>query len=127
MSFNLRIDKLLNLKNISRNQLANLLGIPQTTFNRYFKNETQNGLAQHLWDILKIFPDVRRDWLFFGEGDPFSDTQSPTEYPQRIKTVLQKSEPDMTAEVVHLRAELDEERKLNRKLTLRLLGEDNAK
>lgn len=67
-----RIEKLLETKGSSRQRLAKQLGVPQVTFNRYFCEEQQDKLAQHLWAILKIFPDLRRDWLFFDEGDILS-------------------------------------------------------
>lgn len=102
-----RVELILSLKKMPRYVLAEKLGMKQNTFTRYFCREHQAKMTPHLWEILKIFPDVNRNWLFFEEGEPFSDGRS--------------SQTDLTGELAQLRLELAEERALNRKLAARLL------
>lgn len=107
-----RVELILSLKKMPRYVLAEKLGMKQNTFTRYFCKEHQAKMTPHLWEILKIFPDVNRNWLFFEEGEPFSDGRS--------------SQTDLTGELAQLRLELAEERALNRKLAARLLGEGSG-
>jgi hypothetical protein len=48
--------------------LAKQLNIKQTTFNSWFSRARQDNLWPVLFPILKLYPYVSRDWLFFGEG-----------------------------------------------------------
>jgi len=63
------------VKYISKNlaaseaKLAAALGLPQRTFNNYLKKKSQRNLWELLPRILEIFPQVRRDWLYFNEGE----------------------------------------------------------
>ena len=68
-----RIVKILQMFGESRTQLAQKLGIPQNTFNRYFCEEHEEKLAQYLWEISELYPQVCREWLFFGEGEMLKD------------------------------------------------------
>lgn len=52
----------------SQKQLATLLGLPRNTFQAYLKAERQDNLWPLLPRILEVCPQVRRDWLYFGEG-----------------------------------------------------------
>lgn len=102
-----RVELILSLKKMPRYVLAEKLGVKQNTFTRYFCQEHQAKMTPHLWDILNIFPDVNRNWLFFEEGEPFLGARACHE--------------GLTGELAQLRAELEAERALNRKLTARLL------
>lgn len=53
----------------SETKLANRLNLPQTTFNGYLKPARQDNLWPLLPKILELFPQVNRDWLYFGEGE----------------------------------------------------------
>ena len=63
------------VKYISKNlaaseaKLATTLGLPQRTFNNYLKKKSQRNLWALLPRILELFPQVRRDWLYFNEGE----------------------------------------------------------
>lgn len=88
-----RVENLLKIKSESRYSLAKKLSIAQTTFNGYFDHERQGKLAPHLWTILKLFPDVRRDWLFFGEGEMLKSDEpnieaAPTVQPASQPTIV---------------------------------------
>jgi len=63
------------VKYISKNlaaseaRLAAALGLPQRTFNNYLRKKSQRNLWELLPRILEFFPQVRRDWLYFNEGE----------------------------------------------------------
>ncbi len=111
-----RVDLVLQKKKSSRKELAQALGIAQPTFNRYFSFEHQGKLASLLWRISELWPDVPKNFLFFGveEGDICPERITPEE----IKFLRSENE--------RLRSELDEERRLNRTLTARLLLGDST-
>lgn len=111
-----RVDKILKQKELSRKALASMLDVPQSTFTMYFSRSRQDKLAPLLWKLSELWPDVPRNWLFFGEGDepeihPAPPANTPT--PEELA--------EARAEIKKLRAELEEERRLNRQLTTRLL------
>lgn len=96
--------------------LAEQLGLQPTTFQGYLNEKRQDNLWPILPRILEIYPQISREWLYFNEGSMIEENHT-SPAPQLDIAALQ-------TEVVRLRAELDEERKLNRKLTFRLLGEE---
>lgn len=103
----------------SQTKLALALGFKQETFCGYLKETRQDNLWPILPRILEIYPQIRREWLYFNEGPMIGENH---------KSI--GSQPDLAAlqaENVRLRAELDETHRLNRKLTLRLLGEEETK
>jgi hypothetical protein len=65
-----RVDKIIEITVGSRAKFAKRLGFPQTTFNGYFAKDRQNNLWPILPNILKEFPNISRDWLYFEEGSP---------------------------------------------------------
>lgn len=52
----------------SQSNLATLFGLSQSTFQGYLKMERQNNLWPLLPKILDKYPDLSRDWLYFGDG-----------------------------------------------------------
>ena len=68
------------IKYISKNlaaseaKLAASLGLPQRTFNNYLNKKSQRNLWELLPRILEFFPQVRRDWLYFNEGEKLNHT-----------------------------------------------------
>ncbi|MDR2935122.1 MAG: helix-turn-helix domain containing protein [Candidatus Adiutrix sp.] len=64
-----RVDELIKKMGRSRAHLAKQLNIRQTTFNNWFSSGRQHYLWPALLKILEIYPQVSRDWLFFGEGE----------------------------------------------------------
>ena len=64
-----RIQLILDKKKLSRTQAAEALGIHQSSFNRWFCVEQQDKLAPHLWAMLELWPDIPRNFLFFGESE----------------------------------------------------------
>lgn len=82
------------------------------TFQAYLTEARQDNLWPLLPKILEIFPELNRDWLYFGEGAMFTRNNVP-EAPT--------SPHDCQRRITELEAELKEERALNRRLTERLL------
>lgn len=109
-----RVEQILRHHKMPRYALAKKLGVAQNTFTRYFCMDQQAKLSQYLWDIHALFPDIRREWLFFGEGEML-DSGQPSAIAGGNGTEALKSR------LAELEAELREERHLNRQLTTRLL------
>lgn len=53
----------------SQADFAAQLGLQLTTFNGYLNEKRENNLWPHLGKILEIYPQVSREWLYFGEGE----------------------------------------------------------
>ncbi len=53
----------------SETKLATCLGMPQRTLNGYLNAKSQRNLWEYLPAILSLFPEIRRSWLYFGEGE----------------------------------------------------------
>lgn len=60
----------------SETKLAAALGLPQRTLNGYLNEKSQRNLWDYLPAILRLFPALRRDWLYFGEGEMLEETGS---------------------------------------------------
>lgn len=60
----------------SQTKMAKDLGIPQGTFNGYLNADGQTKIRMTLMEkILAIYPNVSREWLYFGEGDMLKSEQ----------------------------------------------------
>lgn len=97
----------------SQADLARALDVHIRTFSNYLKEERQDNLWPWLGKICELYPQIRREWLWWGEGDmlqsaPQASTQAPPP-------------PDLTAELERLRKELEESNRLNRQLVTKLL------
>lgn len=49
--------------------LAEALGIPQSTFCAWLNSKRQDNLWPHLAKIASLCPEVRREWLYYGDGE----------------------------------------------------------
>jgi hypothetical protein len=88
-----RVDEIIRKTAKSRTHLAKQLKIKQTTFNSWFSRERQDHLLPNLMAILKLYPHISRDWLFFGEGEMLkSDENRPMVSKGREKELLLKIE-----------------------------------
>jgi hypothetical protein len=63
-----RVEAIIRRMARSRAHLARQLTIKPTTFNSWFSRDHQDNLWPVLFDILKLYPYISRDWLFFDEG-----------------------------------------------------------
>lgn len=133
-----RVDSLIKRKRWARSTLAEHLGVPQNTFNRYFCETHQGKLTQYLWPMLEIFPDVRRDWLFFNEGDMLTtdakDADARANYPLALKadrvTKLEDEMERMKQDLLHIQNEhgaLTTELLSAQRETMRLLREKSER
>lgn len=108
-----RVKILAKIRAKSVSALSEKLGIAQTTFNGYLKESRQSNLWEILPQILKLYPDVNRDWLYFGEGEMLDKSEKAS--PETIQ--------ELKAKIQELEQELSETNKINRQLTARLLIE----
>ena len=95
----------------SQSKFAKNIGLLQQTFNNYLDAEGQRKIRFDLLTaILRAYPQVNRDWLFFGEGEMLGQGG-------RTSASLDKKD----RRIAELEVELKEERRLNRRLTAKLL------
>lgn len=108
------------LANNSQAKFAKGVGLSQQTFNNYLNPEGQQKIRKSLLDkVLTIYPEVNRDWLFFDEGEPLVGKKTASD------ALLCQNDKDRR--IAELEAELAEERRLNRRLTQRLLDVESVK
>lgn len=107
------------LENNSQAQLARRVDLLPQTLNNYMNFDGQQKIRKTLLDkILVVYPQLSRDWLFFGEGEMLD----------AARTVEASALPDTKdRRIAELEEELKEERRLNRRLTERLLEGANSK
>lgn len=113
-----RITALYEVKNMTQAKFAEALGASPSKFNQWLNPKSQKNLWEHLPTILEMFPDVRREWLYFGEGEPFGNDSPASLGPEGIPA------EDVTAlqsKVAELEAELRQADRLNRQLVIRFL------
>ena len=113
MLFN-RVIELAKKKEGSIKGLAEKLGMLRQTFNGYLCESRQDNLWPLLPRLLDMYPDVSREWLYFGEGEMFSANVA--EGNMDAEALI-----EALCQVQKLQMELEEERRLNRQLTTRLL------
>lgn len=62
----------------SQTRLAKRLSVPQSTFHDYLNPVGQSKIRKSLLDALHAaYPQVSRDWLYFGEGDMLATPSVP--------------------------------------------------
>lgn len=123
-----RVKHLAKNKAGSAKSLGEALGLSQSRFNGYLNETRQNNLWPLLPQILELYPDVSRDWLYFGEGEMLSASPTAARVDE-LETELDAANAMLDAkdaEIERLRSELDEERRLNRNLTAKLLLGDST-
>lgn len=102
----------------SQSRFAKSVGLSQQTFNNYLNSEGQQKIRKTLLDtILSVYPQINRNWLYFGEGEMFASENSGAQM---------NTPADLQRRIAELEAELKEERRLNRDLTRRLLDRGNC-
>lgn len=113
-----RIKYIISSSEFSQASVARRIGVVQQVFNQWLNPKSQKNLWEHLPTILEMFPDVRREWLYFGEGEPFGNDSPASLGPEGIPA------EDVTAlqsKVAELEAELRQADRLNRQLVIRFL------
>lgn len=99
----------------SQATVARHLGVTQQGFNQWLTAKSQKNLWEHLPKILELFPQISRNWLYFGEGEMIGEqiTTTPESAPPSVQ--------DLQAKNTELEEELREANRLNRRLMERLL------
>lgn len=123
-----RVKILAKVKAGSVKALAERLSKGQSMFNAYLNERRQNNLWPLLPQILELYPDVSRDWLYFGEGEMLSASPTAAQV-NELKAELDAANAKLDtkdAEIERLRSELDEANRLNRTLTAKLLLGDST-
>lgn len=104
-----RIKQLQDVLGVSENELAQRLGMSQSTLNSYTlgKRKPSYDLAE---SILATFVDVSAEWLMRGEGAMYISDLPSTDHTDTDEVL------DLKAEITRLRAELAELREENETL-----------
>lgn len=104
-----RIKQLQDVLGVSENELAQRLGMSQSTLNSYTlgKRKPSYDLAE---SILATFVDVSAEWLMRGEGTMYISDLPSTDHTDTDEVL------DLKAEITRLRAELAELREENETL-----------
>lgn len=113
-----RVRLVLDSKRITKSGLARLLNIPQPTLNSYFSAEKQEKLLPCLYQILELWPDISRDWLFFGDGEMTE------KFTRADEAVLKKELADTREELAKAKSELKAEQDFSHKLVAKMLLQD---
>ena len=69
-----RIDKLIKTEGLSQTEFANKVGVNSANLNQVMlgKRHVQKNLPSK---IIEAFPEVRIDWLLYGEGEMYTKDQ----------------------------------------------------
>lgn len=102
--------------------LAEKLGKGQSRFNAYLNEQRQNNLWPLRPSILELYPDVSRDWLYFGEGEMIA-AANPT--PEQFSE-LQHENQQLRDELEALKKELSETNRLYKNVSARLILGDST-
>lgn len=94
-------------KKVPLARLAEHIGVSPQTFNTWFSEKSQRNLWEHLQKILDLYPELSREWLYFGEGPMFKNEVE--------KSPPLASEPERDERLHHLEQE-------NAELTKELRG-----
>ena len=107
--------------------LAEKLGKGQSRFNAYLNERRQNNLWPLLPQILELYPDVSRDWLYFGEGEMLSESPTAARVVE-LETALDAANAKLDtqdAEIERLRSELEHVNRLYQNVSAKLLLGDS--
>ena len=122
MQLHERIRNFAKYKDISLTQLAKSLGIAQQTLNQWLKPGSQKNIYEHLPRLLELFPDLSRDWIWFGEGDMLgAPARGNRDELAAENTNLKAQLAKAQAKVERLEQQLEAERNLSHELTRRLM------
>jgi transcriptional regulator with XRE-family HTH domain len=82
-----RIHRLIHREDISQREFANRLGRKPSNMSQILNGE--RGIPKgFVADVTKVFPNVNRDWLLFGEGNMYHDEEVTVELPIGTKPRL---------------------------------------
>lgn len=145
-----RVKQLSKIIGISDKEIAEDLGIRPATYTAYLNARREHNLWPLLPRILERWPEISRQWLYFGEGPasfgrPYAQTGRPVgirriigfaeqlvedcggNWGEALRVIIGRAkeeadnDPASAKRIARLEAELDEVRALNRRLINRLL------
>lgn len=111
-----RIKEVCVILNVSQTSLASELGLSQSRFNQYLNIKSQKNLWDYLPQILNLFPQLNRNWLYFGEGE-MTGNACP-----HVEDILEEKK-ELQQKLTAIEKKLEEEQSINKKLINRLLLE----
>lgn len=91
--------------------LGEMLGLKQSTFSGYLKKSRQDNLWPLLPRILMLFPEVSRDWLYFGEGTMLEPDTAQREKEKSLSLQLSDIDEQVLVSVVETLEEVLQETK----------------
>lgn len=122
-----RIRLLAQAKSISLAKLAEYIDIYPQKFNQWLNEKSQKNLWEHLPKILDNLPDIRPEWLYYGEEPMRKDSAGlhvavrpmTTAVPslEAAGTTNGQAQSDAHAELIALRQKLLASYELNARLT----------
>lgn len=118
-----RVRELAKAKAGSAKKLGEQLGKSQPVFQAYLNETRQNNLWPLLPQILELYPDVSRDWLYFGEGEMLS-TSPTAAHAEELQAELDAAKAKLDtkdAEIERLRSELERVNRLYQNVSAKLL------
>ena len=87
-----RVKKCAALMHLSETAFARALGLPQSTLAGYFSVKRQHNLWPLLPAILKEFPRISRQWLYFEEGPAVIGLGTPADQPVPPARIVEAAE-----------------------------------
>ena len=85
----------------SQANLARHLNVHERTFQNYLNEKREDNLWPLLGPIWRLYPQVRREWLWWGEGEAFEEQPAGHAVPSGIDELV-----TLRAEAKELKAEL---------------------
>lgn len=113
-----RIRMLASTFDLSISGIAGVCGVKPATFHRWMNGDSQRNIYAHLPRILASHPDVRPEWLYYGDEPMLKSAISSPPNPLEGKILA------LEQENAALREEMAKANALIRKLTERLLDSD---
>lgn len=113
-----RIRQLASAFDLSISGIAGLCGVKPATFHRWMNGASQRNIYAHLPIILAAYPDVRPEWLYYGDAPMLKSEMSSPPNPHEGEILTLKQENAV------LREEVIQANALIRRLTERLLDSE---
>lgn len=87
-----RIILILKTQDLSSSQFADEIGVQRSSISHILSGRN-NASLEFVTKILKRFPDLNSDWLIFGKGPMYRDSNNAVS--DKLYTSLQSNEPDL--------------------------------
>lgn len=117
-----RVKEIPGLFGISQAELARTIEMSPQTFAGWLKRDRQDNIWPVLPKMLETYPTLSREWLYFGEGEPFAHKETASCLQVKMQTLEAELEKER-AERRALEEELRDASRVNRALAMRLVDE----